>query len=52
MSAVTDRDEQQTPRTGEELARRRRLRNWAVLAALIGFVVLVYFVALTKMGGL
>ncbi len=30
--------------------RRRRLRNWALLGALAGFVVLVYLVALVKMG--
>lgn len=38
-----------TPLDAQAL-RRRRLRNWALLGALGGFVVLVYLVALVKMG--
>ncbi len=49
MSAVA---EPLKPRGGSELVRQRRRRNWALLAALIAFVVVVYLVALTKMGGL
>ena len=41
--------ERQTTLTPAE-KRRRRLRNWALLGALGGFVVLVYVVALVKMG--
>ncbi len=40
------------PRTlAEERARRLRHRNWAVLAVLVGFVVLVYVVSIVKMKG-
>jgi len=35
-----------------DLQRSRRRRNWAIGGLLVGFVVLVYLVALTKMGGL
>jgi hypothetical protein len=38
------------PELSEAQKRRRRLRNWALLAALGGFVLLVYLVALVKMG--
>jgi ferric-dicitrate binding protein FerR (iron transport regulator) len=34
-----------------ERQRRRRQRNWALFAALLGFVVLVYVVTIVKMGG-
>jgi len=33
-----------------DFRRRRRGRNWAVLAALVAFVVVVYVVALIRMG--
>ena len=48
MSAMVER------RSGSDTERHRsrRWRNWAIFAALVGFVVLVYFVALIKMGGL
>lgn len=32
--------------------RNRRARNWALLIALVAFVVLVYLVSIAKMGGL
>ena len=35
----------------EDFRRKRRGRNWALLAVLVAFVVLVYFVALIRMGG-
>jgi hypothetical protein len=38
------------PQLSAAQKRRRRLRNWALLAALGGFVLLVYLVALVKMG--
>ena len=36
----------------QELMRRRRSKNWALAAALVAFVVIVYFVSLVRMGGL
>ena len=35
----------------QALERRRRTRNWALFAVLLGFVVLVYFVAIVRMSG-
>ncbi|HWA45885.1 MAG TPA: hypothetical protein VHA10_21875 [Hypericibacter adhaerens] len=35
----------------DETKRRQRARNWAVFAALLGFVVLVYVVSILRMGG-
>ncbi|MGH6937959.1 MULTISPECIES: hypothetical protein [Hypericibacter] len=35
----------------EEAKKRQRARNWAVLAALLGFVVIVYIVSILRMGG-
>jgi hypothetical protein len=39
--------------TGEHDDRRRRqkIKNWALLAALLTFVVVVYFVSIIRMGG-
>lgn len=34
-----------------EKLRRLKHRNWALAAALVGFVVLVYIVSIVKMGG-
>lgn len=34
-----------------ELHRRQRVKNLALMAVLVGFVVLVYFVAIVRMGG-
>lgn len=31
--------------------KRQRLKNWALLAALMIFVVVVYFVSIIRMGG-
>ena len=46
--------DRQTP-SGEkrvdEKRKRLRQRNWALLAALIGFVVLVYVITIVKMKG-
>lgn len=32
-------------------AKRRRAKNWALAALLLGFAVLVYFVSIVRMGG-
>ena len=33
-----------------ELDRKRRRKNWVLLAVLLAFVVIVYFVSLVRMG--
>ncbi len=38
-------------RQGSELRRRQRVKNLALLAALGGFVVLIYIVSIVRMGG-
>ena len=48
MTAMADR--RPAPELTDEQKRRRRLRNWALLGALGGFVLLVYLVSLVKMG--
>jgi len=35
----------------KELERRRKRKNWTVLAILVAFVVVVYFVSIVRMGG-
>lgn len=35
----------------DEIRRRQRGRNWALAAALVFFVVVVYLVSLVRMGG-
>lgn len=35
----------------EEEARARSRRNWAILVALLGFVVLVFVVTVVRLGG-
>lgn len=37
--------------TGEEMRRRRRGKNLAMLGALMAFVVIVYLVAIVRMSG-
>jgi competence protein ComGF len=40
--------------TGEndnDRKRRQKIKNWALLAALLAFVVVVYFVSIIRMGG-
>ncbi|MES1152228.1 MAG: hypothetical protein ABUL54_10055 [Dongia sp.] len=39
------------PGQTEEKRKRLRQRNWALLAALLGFVVLVYVITIVKMKG-
>jgi len=39
-----------TPETGDAFRRKKRGKNLALMAVLIGFVVLVYIVALVRMG--
>ena len=34
-----------------ELHRRQRVKNLALMAVLVAFVILVYFVAIVRMGG-
>jgi hypothetical protein len=36
---------------GPEAKRRQRARNWAIFAALLAFVVIVYIVSIVKMSG-
>jgi hypothetical protein len=38
-------------RSTDERRRRLKARNWALFAALVGFVVLIYIVAIVRMGG-
>lgn len=45
MSAMSE------PQSGREFRRKRRARNWAMFAALVAFVVIIYFVAVIRMGG-
>jgi hypothetical protein len=40
-----------TPETREAFRRKKRGKNLALLAVLLAFVVLVYIVALVRMGG-
>jgi hypothetical protein len=35
----------------DERIRRLRMRNWAMLIALVAFVVIVYAVSIVRMGG-
>jgi hypothetical protein len=39
------------PMLSADLIRQRRGRNLALLAALVGFVVLIYLLSLVKLGG-
>ncbi|MEM7172388.1 MAG: hypothetical protein AAF530_19630 [Pseudomonadota bacterium] len=34
-----------------DMQRQRRIKNWALLAVLLAFVILVYFVSIIRMGG-
>jgi len=38
-------------RSGEALRKRQRAKNWALFAALAGFAVLIYLIAIVRMGG-
>lgn len=52
MTAPLDRPPAEMPMTPEERAvfdRRRRARNWAILAALGGLVVLFYFISMARL---
>lgn len=43
---------QPTPQDEDRLRfQRRRARNWALFAALLAFVVLVYVISIVKLGG-
>lgn len=35
----------------DERRKRQKVKNWVLLGALLAFVVIVYFVALIRMGG-
>ena len=39
------------PESGEELKRRRRVKNLVLLAVLFCFVAIVYVVSIVRMGG-
>ncbi len=46
-----DQEDRMSPeRDGRSLHQRKRLQNLALLAVLVGFVVLVYFVSIVRMG--
>lgn len=45
VSILEDREDAKTFR------RKRRVKNWALFAVLLTFVVVVYFVAIVRMGG-
>lgn len=44
MTAMAERKER------SEVHRRQRVKNWALFAALVAFIVLVYFVSIIRMG--
>lgn len=46
----TFHEQEWTPETREAFRRKKRGKNLAVMALLIGFVVLVYIVAIVRMG--
>ena len=51
MASNDDTNEQDwTPETRAAFRRKKRGKNLAVMALLIGFVVLVYIVAIVRMG--
>ena len=50
MTAV-DEQHQRDPNAEDQIRRRQRAKNWALFAALVGFVVIVYFVSIVKMSG-
>lgn len=50
MTAMSER--QDGGEREDRLRRQKRTRNWVMLVALLAFVVVIYFVALAKMGGL
>ena len=50
MSLVNDQS-QNDDNTSESGRRRLKAKNWVLFAALIGFVVIVYFVSIVKMSG-
>ncbi|WP_256444239.1 hypothetical protein [Siccirubricoccus sp. G192] len=37
-----------TPEERQDLDRRRRARNWAILAVLLGLVVLFFFISIAR----
>ncbi len=44
-------DQASPVRTAETLRQRQRAKNWAMFAALAAFAVLVYLIAIVRMGG-
>ena len=50
MTMTKETDKSGRP-SRSEVHRRQRVKNWAILAVLVMFVVLVYFVAIVRMGG-
>ncbi len=49
MPKVVAHESDWTPEMRAEFTRRRRGRNWALLAALGGFCLLIYAIALVKL---
>lgn len=48
---MLDPNDQSRRPGSSEVHRRKRAKNLAVLAALIAFIVLIYFVSIVRMGG-
>jgi hypothetical protein len=44
-------DQANPVRSGEALRQRQRAKNWAMFAALAAFALLVYLIAIVRMGG-
>jgi len=44
-------DQAKPMRSGEALRQRQRAKNWAMFAALAAFALLVYLIAIVRMGG-
>lgn len=54
VERIHDKSQPDTVRPGEidaERRRRQRMRNWAVLAALVAFCVVVYAITMVKLKG-
>ena len=50
MDSQDRNNEADSERDGRSLHRRKRVQNLTLLAVLVGFVVLVYFVSIVRMG--
>ena len=50
MNSPERKDDAAPERDGRSLHKRKRIQNLTLLAVLVGFVVLVYFVSIVRMG--